>query len=59
MKKRKLKRWVKNILKVFCALAMLVGASECENLKVFLISHILAALVLTISGYLLIKNMED
>ena len=59
MKNRKLKKWVKVVLKIMFVLAFLVGASDCQDTKVFVISHIIAGLIMVLSGYILVKNMEE
>lgn len=56
MKKLKLKNWVKNTLVIINLIAFLVMASECEDLGLFLISHIVAATVFCINSYILIKH---
>ena len=58
MKKRMLKKWVVYLLRTIFVLSLLVGASECEDMKLFLISHIVAVATMTLSGYALLKNME-
>ena len=57
MKKRRLKRWVRYTLGVICLLAALVGVSECQDTKVFFISHGIALLVLLIFEPILIKDL--
>lgn len=57
MKKRRLKRWVRHTLGVICLLATLVGVSECEDTKLFFISHGIALLVLLIFEPILIKDL--
>lgn len=57
MKKRRLKKWVRYTLGVICLLATLVGVSECEDTKVFFISHGIALLVLLIFEPILIKDL--
>ena len=57
MKKRRLKKWVRYTLGVICLLATLVGVSECEDSKVFFISHGIALLVLLIFEPILIKDL--
>lgn len=57
MKKRRLKRWVRYTLGTICLLATLVGVSECEDTKVFFISHGIALLVLLIFEPILIKDL--
>ena len=57
MKKRRLKKWVRYTLGVICLLATLVGVSECEDTKLFFISHGIALLVLLIFEPILIKDL--
>lgn len=57
MKKRRLKRWVRYTLGIICLLATLVGVSECEDTKLFFISHGIAIVVLLICAPILIKDM--
>lgn len=59
MKKRKLRKWVKVVLKVIFGLSLLIGASDCQDTKLFIISHIVAGVLMITSGYALIKNMEE
>lgn len=57
MKKRRLKKWVRHTLGVICLLATLVGVSECQDTKVFFISHGIVLLVLLIFEPILIKDL--
>lgn len=59
MKKRRLKRWVKNLLVGILVLSIIIGSSECENMTIFVVSHIIAGITMILSGYILIKNMEE
>ncbi len=56
--KRRLKRWVVWLLTIISTLAFFIMASDCEDMTVFIISHIIAALVFGLCNYVLIKNME-
>lgn len=57
MKKRRLKKWVRyTIWTIFC-LALLVGISECEDTKLYLLTHIPAIIVSGICGFILIKDL--
>lgn len=58
MKKRKLKNWVVWLLRILFILAFIVAASDGGTMEQFVISHIIAGIVLIGSGYILIKNME-
>lgn len=57
MKKRRLKKWVRHTLGIICLIATLVGVSECQDTKVFFISHGIALLVLLIFEPILIKDL--
>lgn len=56
--RRELKKWVKNLLIIINLIMFLIMASECENLTLFFISHLIAATVFCINSYILIKNMK-
>lgn len=58
MKKRRLKRWVVWLLTIISTLAFIIMASDCEDMSIFIISHIIATLVFVFCSYVLIKNME-
>ena len=58
MKKRKLKKWVVWLLRILFILAFIVAASDGGTMEQFVISHIIAGIVLIGFGYILIKNME-
>lgn len=58
MKKRRLKKWVRYTLGFICLGAILVGTSECEDIKVFMISHIIACIVLFVFGSILVKDIN-
>lgn len=58
-RKRRLKKWVKNVLIVIFALSIIVGSSDSENFKFFVISHLIAGIAMLLSGTILIKNMEE
>jgi len=55
MKKLVFKKWVVNVLAIVCFISILVMASDCGNIKAFIISHIAALAVLTICSLLLKK----
>lgn len=57
MKKRRLKKWVRYTLGTIFVLSTLLGISECEDTKIFMISHIIAIIVAGISGAILIKDI--
>lgn len=56
--KKRLKRWVVWLLTIISTLAFIIMASDCEDLSIFIISHIIATLVFGLCSYVLIKNME-
>lgn len=59
MKKRKLKRWVVWLLRILFIGSVLVGISEVEDMKVFIISHLIAAVVMALTGYVLVKEANN
>ena len=46
MKKMKLRKWVQALLMIIGAVAIIVLASDCESTMIFIISHIIGAIVL-------------
>lgn len=58
-KKIVLKKWVEVVLEIILFVCIIIGASECDNTKIFLISHIGAIILLAIVGYILIKYGRD
>lgn len=58
MKQRKLKKWVVYTLRFIFIISLLVGISDCGNFKFFVISHIIALVILLFSGIVLIKDMN-
>ena len=46
MKRLVLKKWVLQIIYLICFISVLVMASDCNNIKAFIISHVIAVLVL-------------
>lgn len=57
--KKRLKRWVVNLIGVVNFTSLLLLGSEANNLSVFIIGHIIALVVFIISAYILIKNIND
>lgn len=55
MKRLVLKKWVVIILAVVNMLALLVMGSEVEDLKLFVITHLVACLIFTGNMMLIIK----
>lgn len=51
----KLRKWVRITLGVIAFIAILVMASDCENTWEFIISHLIACGVFTLSTMTLIK----
>ena len=58
MKKRRLKKWVRITLVIISVIAILVGISECENMTLFIISHIIAIVLFLVCSLILIKDMN-
>lgn len=56
--RRRLRKWVVYTLRVIFVLSFIVGGSDCEDMKIFVISHLVATATLCLSGYVLIKNMN-
>lgn len=59
MKKRKLKKWVVWCLVAIDTVALLVASSECEDMTMFVVSHIIACAVFAICSYILLKNSKE
>lgn len=57
MKKRKLKGWVVNSLIVFELILVFILASECDNLILFIISKIIAFILLYKTNNVVLKNI--
>ena len=58
MKQRKLRSWVVWTLIVIDTIALLVATSECEDMTMFVVSHIIAILVFAITSFILLKNSQ-
>lgn len=58
MKRLVFKRWVLELLVAIGFIAIMVMASDSDNIKVFVISHIVATVILIIN-YLLLKKYSD
>ncbi len=56
MKRKKLKKWVVWLLRILFIGSILVGISEVEDMKVFIISHLIAVIVMALTGYVLVKE---
>lgn len=59
MKRKKLKKWVVWLLRILFIGSVLVGISEVEDMKVFIISHLIAAVVMALTGYVLVKEANN
>lgn len=55
MKRLIFKKWVLEVLYLICFISVLVMASDCDNMKAFIISHIVSVSVLVGCGMLLRK----
>lgn len=55
MKKIVLKDWVVVILAIINMFAIMVMGSDCESLKTFLISHLIAASVFILNSMIIVK----
>ena len=55
MKKLRLKRWVKVVLMVIAVISGLVMMSDCEETTFFIVSHLIALGIFTLSCCLLSK----
>lgn len=58
-KKLVLRKWVEVVLGTIFMIALLIAGSECEDTKIFIISHIGAGIVMAIVGYILVKYGRD
>lgn len=58
MKRLKLRKWAEYSLIIINILAFIVMASECESTKVFIISHLIAAIIFVLNSHLLIKYTD-
>lgn len=58
MKTLKLRKWVEYTLIIINIFALIVMASDCDSMKVFLISHIIATIVFVVNSNLLIKYTD-
>lgn len=59
MKKLVFKKWVQNLLLVIGVIAIIISASEVENLSSFIIVHSICGLILTLIAILLFKYGRD
>lgn len=58
-KRRKLKNWAEYTLVGINFTSLLFMGGDAEDLKVFIIGHLIALVVFLLSGYALIKNIND
>ena len=54
-KRRKLKKWVENVLIVFNMLLLAVMASDCNNLMLFTVTHLSALLLFIVNNLIIAK----
>lgn len=63
MSKRYIKNWVQVLLVIINMLAILIMGSDCEDIKIFIVSHLFAGLVFVLNSLILLKygrlNYED
>ena len=58
-KKLVLKSWVEKLLGVIVILSIMIVASECDNLKLFAISHIVAGIIILLIAIIFLKYGRD
>ena len=56
MKKRKLKKWVKNLLMGVIILAFIVIGAEQKDLSLFLTTKLIAGILILVCGNILVKE---
>ena len=54
-KRRRLKKWVENVLIVFNILLLVVMASDCDDLMMFTITHLSALLLFIVNNLIIAK----
>ena len=59
MKRKKLKKWVVWLLRILFIGSVLLGFSDAGNIKEFIISHLIAAVVMALTGYVLVKEANN
>lgn len=59
MRKLVFKKWVTYLLVVINLLAVLIMASDCENISTFIIVHLVALIIFVINSMLLIKHSKE
>lgn len=59
MKRKKLKKWVVWLLRILFICSVLLGFSDAGSMKVFIISHLIAAVVMALTGYVLVKEANN
>jgi len=55
MKKQRLKKWVEVVLSIIAMLSVCIIGSDCEDLSIFVISHLIALIIFTLSIKVLVK----
>lgn len=58
-KRRKLRSWAEYTLVGINFTSLLFMGGDSDNLKVFIIGHLIALVVFLLSGYALIKNINE
>jgi len=58
MKKFRLRKWVEYLLVVVAFLSLCVMGSECDDMMIFIVSHLIATLIFVVSSSILIKYSE-
>lgn len=59
MKRKKLKKWVVWLLRILFIGSVLLGFSDAGSMKAFIISHLIAAVVMALTGYVLVKEANN
>ena len=57
-KKLVFRKWVIQLLCLICFISVIIASSECENMKTFIISHLIATVVF-VSCCLLLKRYSN
>ena len=58
MKKRRLKGWVKELLVIINIISILFMGSDCEDLSLFTLSHLIALVIFIITSIILIEEKD-
>lgn len=54
----KLRKWFENLLLIIFSISFIFCGAEHNNIKIFIISKLIAMVLMATSGYLLIKNID-